>query len=176
MKNWNQWCLLLAVCCLSVQLLTSSPALASIHRYPETENQVMYRSKQSLRDRQDLSWQVILFKRVKLGQVQEIHLRLVGFPGLTEFAHRQPLSLTTPTGKTWLAEDVVDLSLPKNVGEYDVFNILLKIENDIPLELALPLAETKIVELPVPPYVVKEWRKLLDLNEFSYQLSGNLSF
>ncbi|EAW38625.1 DUF3122 domain-containing protein [Lyngbya sp. PCC 8106] len=177
MKSWNQWRLFFAVILfLSLQLLTFSPAWASIHRYPESENQVMYRSKQSLRDRHDLSWQVILFKRIKFGQVNEIHLRLVGFPGLTEFAHRQPLKLTTATGKTWQAEDVVDLSLPRNVGEYDVSDLLLQIENDIPLELALPLAEDQIVELPVPPYIVREWRKLLDLNELSYKLSGNLSF
>lgn len=175
MKSWNQLRLLFAVIlCLSLQLLMSDPALASIHRYPETENQVMYRSKQSLRDRQDLSWQVILFKRIKFGQVNEIHLRLVGFPGLTEFAHREPLQLTTATGQTWQAEDVVDLSLPKNVGEYDVFKILQQIEKDIPLELSLPLVDYEIIKLPVPPYVVKEWRKLLDLNEYSYKISDNL--
>lgn len=175
MKSWNQLCLIFAViCCLSLQFLVSSPAWASIHRYRETENQVMYRSKQSLRDRQDLSWQVVLFKRIKFGQVNEIHLRLVGFPGLTEFAHREPLRLTTSTGTTWQAEDVVDLSLPKNVGEYDIFKILQQIEKDIPLELSLPLVENKTVELPVPPYIVKEWRKLLELNEFTYQLSANL--
>ncbi|MEB3278456.1 MAG: DUF3122 domain-containing protein [Lyngbya sp.] len=175
MKSWNQLCLLFTViCCLSLQLLLSSPALASIHRYPETENQVMYRSKQSLRDRQDLSWQVVLFKRIKFGQVNEIHLRLVGFPGLTEFAHREPLRLTTATGETWLAEDVVDLSLPNNVGEYDVFKILQEIEKDIPLELSLPVVENQKIQLPVPPYIVKEWRKLLELNEFSYQISANL--
>lgn len=175
MKSWNQLRLLfVAILCLSFHLLMSSPALASIHRYPETENQVMYRSKQSLRDRQDLSWQVVLFKRIKFGQVNQIHLRLVGFPDLTEFAHREPLRLTTATGESWQAEDVVDLSLPKNVGEYDLFKIVQQIEKDIPLELSLPLVDNRTVELPVPPYIVKEWRKLLELNEFSYQLSANL--
>ncbi|MDY7022020.1 MAG: DUF3122 domain-containing protein [Cyanobacteriota bacterium] len=166
--------LLTVILCLSLQLLICFPAFASIHRYPETENQVMYRSKQSLRDRHDLSWQVILFKRVKFGQVHEVHLRLVGFPGLTEFVHREALRLTSATGQTWQAEDVVDLSLPKNVGEYDLFQFMLQVENDIPLELDLPLVASQKTTLPVPPYIMKEWRKLLDVDEYSYQLSGDL--
>jgi len=148
---------------LSLYFILGNPApvFASIHRYPEGSDRVMYRSKLSLRDRRDRSWQVILFKRVAFGQVESLHLRLVGFPGGVEVAHRAPLTLTTATGKTWRAEDVVDLSLPPNVGEYDLAPVLLELEGTPAIELSLPLT-TESAEIPAPPFVVREWQQLFD--------------
>lgn len=148
---------------LSLYLLWGNPApvFASIHRYPEGSDHVMYRSKLGLRDRRDRSWQVILFKRMSAGQVENFHLRLVGFPGWVEVVHRAPLTLTTATGKTWRAEDVTDLSLPPNVGEYDLAPVILELEGTPAMELSLPLT-TEAAEIPVPPFVVREWQQLLD--------------
>ena len=152
---------------LGISLVFTMPkiAWASIHPYPESPNQIMYRSKQSLRDTSDLSWQVILFKRVRSGQVKDLHLRLVGFPGLVEVAHADSLKIKTVTDQTWNAADVTDLSLPSNVGEYDLMEMLPQLQKNIPLTLSLSLANHTETQLIVPPFVVKEWRKLLDLTE-----------
>jgi penicillin amidase len=52
------------------------------------------------------SWQVVLFKRVKTGEIKDLHLRLVGFPEKTQFLHPEDLKLTTSTGEVFLAEDL----------------------------------------------------------------------
>lgn len=160
--------------CLFLLFGHSSAVLAAIHRYPEGTNQVMYRSKQSLRDRSGLSWQVVLFKRLKFGQLDTLHLRLVGFPGLVEVAHHKPLDLVGGTGQTWSAKDVTDLSLPNNVAEYDVFEVMTQLEKNTPLQLFLPLKGDQISELLIPPFVVREWQTVLSRDELSDQFSGNL--
>ncbi|MEG4441712.1 DUF3122 domain-containing protein [Microcoleus sp. AT9_B5] len=58
--------------CLYLVLAVSPPALASIHKYPETAETVMFRSVQSLRDTDDKAWQVVLYKRVKSGVVKSL--------------------------------------------------------------------------------------------------------
>ena len=149
--------------CLLLMTGNSAPAFASIHRYPESPTQVMYRSQQSLRDASDKAWQAVLFKRLKLGQVDCVHLRLVGFPGLVELAHPRQLRMTTGTGEVWTAADVgVESSLPPNVGEYDILEVINQLKSNIPLRLDLPLKDERSVELLVPPFAVQEWRSLVN--------------
>lgn len=152
------------LCCL--WLMFVSPALASIHAYPETADRVMWRSLQTLRDEAGHAWQVVLFKWVNRGQVESIHLRLVGFPGAAALQHPRSLQITTGTGKVLEAADVfadslLSPDLATHVGEYDVWDPLQQIQSDSPLRLALPLIEAP-VELPVPPFSVREWRQLVD--------------
>lgn len=142
---------------------TQSPAIASIHTYPEPPTQVMYRSQQSLRDASNRAWQAVLFKRLKSGQVDCMHLRLVGFPGLAELAHPRQLRITTGTGEVGAAADVwVESSLPSNVGEYDIKEMIYQLDSNTPLWLNLPLKNGRSVELLVPPFVVQEWRSLVN--------------
>ena len=154
---------------LSLYLIFSNfqPALASIHTYPESSTQIMYRSRQSLRDLSDRAWQIILYKRIKSGQLITLNLRLVGFPGIIELAHPQKLKITTGTGNIWNAEDIlVDSSFPANVGEYDFLEVMKKLNYDTPLRINIPLQGEKLAELVVPIFAVKEWRKLLDEVDF----------
>lgn len=139
------------------------PAIAAIHKYPESSTQVMYRSQQSLRDAKDQAWQAVLFKRLKLGQVDSVHLRLVGFPGITEVAHPRPLQILVGTGEIWTAADALGESLlPANVGEYDLKQAIAKLDKDVPLRLEIPLKDGQVVELLVPPFAVREWRRLMN--------------
>lgn len=150
--------------CLYLMVDNSKPAMASVHTYPEGSGQVMYRSLQSLRDGSDNAWQAILFKRIKSGQVDDLHLRLVGFPGITELAHPSPLQITTGTEKAWTAVDVlVGSSLPNNVGEYDLLQVMTQLDKNTPLRLSLPLKSQQIVDLLVPPFAVQEWRQVFDM-------------
>jgi Protein of unknown function (DUF3122) len=164
MKKKDFWrkLVIMITFCLCLTIATIPPALASIHKYPETADRVMFRSVQSLRDNDDKAWQVVLYKRVQSGMVKAVNLRLVGFPGI-ELNH--PEALTVAAGKTEIgkADDIWAASdLPVNVGEYDFRSIVMKLENNQPLRLNLPVKGTTDTELLVPPFAVREWRLLLD--------------
>ncbi len=133
-----------------------------VHTYPESSTQVMYRSQQSLRDAQDQAWQAVLFKRTKQDVVDSLHLRLVGFPGRVELNHPKALRMTTGDGEVFIAPDVSD-EAPElvNVGEYDFLEVMSRLEQDPPLRLSLPLRGGRVVDLLVPPFVVREWHQLL---------------
>ncbi|MEG3996531.1 DUF3122 domain-containing protein [Microcoleus sp. SVA1_A1] len=138
--------------------------MASIHKYPETAETVMFRSVQSLRDTEDKAWQVVLYKRVKSGVVKSLNLRLVGFPG-TELQHPIPLKVAAGSREIGKANDIwIESNLPINVGEYDFKSIITKLESNRPLRLNFPVKNQQETELQVPPFAVREWRLLLDGN------------
>jgi len=150
--------------CLYLILAVSPPAFASIHKYPETADRVMFRSVQSLRDTEDKAWQVVLYKRVKSGVVNSLNLRLVGFPG-TELQHPVPLKVAAGKREIGKANDIWSESdLPINVGEYDFKSIITQVESNRPLLLDLPVKNQNETKLLVPPFAVREWRLLLDKN------------
>lgn len=121
----------------------------------------MYRSLQTLRDSDNRAWQVVLFERLQSEQVESLHLRLVGFPGVTELAHPRPLQITTGTEQVWQAPDTLqEGEFAPNVGEYNVLTILNQLDSNTPLRLALPVKQGTI-ELLIPPFVVQEWRQLV---------------
>ena len=164
MKNHNCWRKTLTIIslCLYLILAISPPAFASIHKYPERADRVMFRSVQSLRDTDDRAWQVVLYKRVQSGLVNSFNLRLVGFPG-TELQH--PIALTVAAGDREIgkAKDIWSESdLPINVGEYDFKSIITQLESNQPLRLSLPVKGEKETGLLVPPFGVREWRLLLN--------------
>lgn len=146
---------------LLVGLVLGMPdrALASVHTYPEGGERVLVRSLQTVRDRSDQAWQLVLFKRLEAGQTTSIHLRLVGFPGAVEFRHPAALQVGA-TGHEWLAADLLG-DYPANVGEYDVWEPMSHLMSNAPLQLVLP-TQTPTV-MVVPPFVVKEWRQVTAL-------------
>lgn len=135
-------------------------AHASIHQYPEGTDQVMYRSLQTLRDGRDRAWQLVLFKRIKAGLTQSIHLRLVGFPGLVELEHPRSLCVASNRDKTWQAAELTaGVPVASHIAEYDFLAILRDLDADAPLTLTLPIAGNP-TPLIVPPFVVQEWRRV----------------
>jgi Protein of unknown function (DUF3122) len=164
MKKKDFWrkLVIMITFCLCLTIAHSPLALASIHKYPETDDRVMFRSVQSLRDNDGKAWQVVLYKRVKSGIVTSVNLRLVGFPGI-ELIH--PADLTVVTGKTEIskADDIwAGANLPVNVGEYDFRSIVLKLESNRPLQLNVPVKSRIDTKLLVPPFAVTEWGLLLE--------------
>ncbi|ABG53592.1 conserved hypothetical protein [Trichodesmium erythraeum IMS101] len=154
---------------LSLYLIIFNPqnALASIHKYPESSIQIMYRSQQSLRDISDRAWQAVLYKRIKSGQLKNLNLRLVGFPGMIKLANSQKLQITTGTGKVWKADNVLlDSSFPPNVAEYNFLEVMKNLDYDTPLRLHLSLQDSSIAEIVVPIFAVKEWRQLFEKIDF----------
>lgn len=148
------------ICMLGFLLSFSQPAIASVHTYPEGENRVMFRSLQTLRDQSDRAWQFVLFKRIHAGQVESIHLRVVGFPGSGELEHPADLQIISPQ-HLWTAADVLSAisPFPANVGEYDALDTVTTLTSDAPLRLKLPAAKGNVT-VTVPPFVVKEWRRV----------------
>lgn len=147
------------VLAIFVFLVPAQPALASVHRYDEGVDQVMYRSQQSLRDGKDQAWQAVLFKRRKSGLVETLHLRLVGFPGVVEVDHDRPLRMIASTDH-WQVEPA-NVALPANVGEFDLMPQVSHLDSDSPLRLMVPV-KGGVAELVAPPFVVREWRSVVE--------------
>ena len=150
--------------CLCLQLLLlAPPALASVHVYHERPGQTTLRSQQSLRDRNDRSWQTILFKRYRPDGFDGIYLRLVGFPGVVDIDPQKPLIINTGTALQWQVNPKLDPptpALPNNTNQYDFTPVMENLQKAIPLTLAVSLQGQAPSEIIVPPYAVKEWREL----------------
>jgi hypothetical protein len=149
-------------------LALAEPALASVHTYHEQPGQTTYRSRQSLRDQNDLAWQATVFKRSIDGDLQGVYLRLVGFPGQATVDRRGDLSVQTGTATQWQAPYAIDTqtqTLPENVTQYDFVGVLSQLQQPIPLTLMVPLAGSSPARLVVAPYVVAEWLKIWAMAE-----------
>ncbi|NEQ51666.1 MAG: DUF3122 domain-containing protein [Leptolyngbya sp. SIO3F4] len=159
-----QW-LISALLCIVLSLFGYiPPAQASVHVYHERPDQTTLRSQQSLRDRNDRSWQAILFKRYRADDgVEEMYLRLVGFPGIVDVDPQKPLFINTGTSLQWKAIPKLDQAtptLPSNTNQYDIADVINQLQKSIPLTLAVPLQGKAASEIIVPPYAVQEWREL----------------
>lgn len=142
----------------------SASSVASLHTYQERPGQTTFRSKQSLRDRSDRSWQVIVFKRYQADELQGLYLRLVGFPGIVTLDAQKPLSVATGSSLQWQAPPELDPQtpeLPGNAAQYNMAAPLTELTGDIPLQIDIPLAGGSIAQLVVPPFAVSEWRELV---------------
>lgn len=146
-----------------ITLSPAEPATASIHTYHEQPGQTTLRSRQSLRDQNDLAWQATLFKRYQQDSAPALYLRLVGFPGQVTLDPAANLQIQTGTTLEWSAAPAVDspaLILPDNVAQYRVDHVLSGLRDPIPLTLVLPLRGAAPARLVVAPFVVEEWLQL----------------
>lgn len=143
------------------------PVHAAIRQLEESPGQMVYQSRQTLKDQQGNSWQTIAFKRIRPDGNGNIYLRLVSFPGIAEFDRSRSLILTNSLDKTWIATDVSQqifadaTHLEPNVGQYDLEPILTQLEPTVPLLLKLPTLNSTEIHLNVSPALIKEWRSLL---------------
>jgi len=143
--------------------LAPAPAAALIHAHPDPITATgVVRSLESLRDLDYRSWQVVAYREGPPGGA--LRLRIVGYPG--RMRQEQPTPLLVSSGRfLWELENVTGAS-PKLAGdgraaavEFDLAPLLADLHQNRPLRLELPGV---FGELPVPPYVVGEWRKLPD--------------
>jgi Protein of unknown function (DUF3122) len=157
--------LLAALICVSLLVWSPLPAFATTAQIEESPGQMLYQSRQNLRDQTGKSWQVIAFKRIHPEGSAIISLRLVGFPGAMELDHTQPLTLTTSLGQTLIAKDVSseisqDTPALANVGEYDIQPVLPQLRSEIPLELTLPMVTGSAIKLQIPSTAIQEWQTI----------------
>jgi len=143
-------------------VLSAPPAWALIHAHPDETATGVVRSLESLRDLDYQSWQVVAYREGPPRPEAPITLRIVSYPGRVRLDHPTPL-LVSSGRRLWELADTT-LSSPKLSGdgraaaaEFDLAPLLSDLETNRPLRLVLPGVFT---ELPVPPYVVEEWRSL----------------
>lgn len=163
--------LLLLTMMLSVLLIgwgtiAPSSAFATIRQLEEAPGQIVYQSRQTLRDQTGKSWQAIAFKRVRPDGSYHFYLRLVGFWGTAAIDRSQPLTLTNSMGQVLTATDAssqifTDSSSPEpNVGQYDLQPLLSQLRAELPWRLSLPTLSNKPLILQVPPSVAQEWQSV----------------
>ena len=140
----------------------AAPAQAMLQASPGETGTGLVRSLESLRDLDYQSWQVVAYRSGPPAANASVTLRIVGFPGRVRLDHPTPL-LTRAGLRLWELADIT-LANPKlaadtraAAAEFDLTPLLADLRKDRPLRLELPGV---FVELPVPPYVVAEWRRL----------------
>ena len=151
----------LSLACLLLALVAApGAAWAQLHAHPNETGVPVVRSLESLRDLDYQSWQVVAYREGPPGG--PLRLRIVGFPGRVRLDH--PTSLQVRSGRrqwelvdTTLANPQLARDSRDAAAEFDLEPLLAELQQDRPLRLALPGVFT---ELPVPPYVVQEWRRL----------------
>lgn len=141
--------------------LFAPTAFAVLRQHHEAPGILRYHSQASIKDNTGHAWQVVLYKVRNPGASQDINLRLIGFPGVAEFSHPQPLEIITAQGKLLTASDVYAQNSPApNVGEYKVTKILNQLPTINSLKLDLPLT-TEQSRLTIPQNVIIEWQMLI---------------
>ena len=141
-------------------LLTPGAAIAQVHEHQDENGAPMVRSLESLRDLDYQSWQAVAYRIGKPGN--PVVLRIVGYPGKLRLEH--PALLLVQAGvKEWQLDDItLENSVLASDGreaaaEFALDPLLNDLSNNRPLRLFLPGVFN---ELPVPPYVVGEWREV----------------
>ena len=120
------------------------------------------RSLESLKDLDYQTWQIIVYPRSK--ESKNLILRIVGFPGSLRFDH--PTNLIVNSGRrTWDLKDITKNSkikhetLDDSAAEFDLSILIAELDKNRPLRISLP---GLINDLPIPPYLVSEWRSLAE--------------
>ena len=126
----------------------------------EINSDVLFASSEFLRDLDYETWQLVVYKSpINNGNLT---LRVIGYPGSLRIDH--PLDLKVESGrKEWFLSDKTLLNdeLAKDsrqaAAEFDLEQLIQDISQNRPLRLSL---DGVFSELPVPPFLVKEWRSL----------------
>ncbi|MGJ5675602.1 MAG: DUF3122 domain-containing protein [Nostochopsis sp.] len=152
---------------LGLGFFTAPPAAAVVRQQEEAPGQMLYQSRQTLRDEHGKIWQAIAFKRVRPDGNTNLYLRLVGFPGAVVLDHSQPLTLASSLGEKLTAPDIsrqifTDTAPEPHIGQYDLQPIVSQLQPEIPLILELPTVKGSTVKLPVPFSMVQEWQSVAD--------------
>ena len=126
----------------------------------EINGELINASSEFLRDLDFETWQLVAYKSPLLED--KLILRVIGYPGNLRIDH--PTGLSVESGrKQWLLEDKTLLNVElandgrQAAAEFELDEFIQNIDKNRPLRLSL---SGVFSELPVPPFVVKEWRSL----------------
>ena len=126
----------------------------------EINGELLNASSEFLRDLDFETWQLVAYKSPLFEN--KLILRVIGYPGNLRIDH--PTDLKVDSGrKEWFLSDTTLLNLElandarQAAAEFDLDELINNIDKNRPLRLSL---SGVFSELPVPPFVVKEWRSL----------------
>ena len=126
----------------------------------EINGELINASSEFLRDLDFETWQLVAYKSPFFED--KLILRVIGYPGNLRIDH--PTSLQVDSGrKQWFLTDKTLLNVElandgrQAAAEFDLDELINSIDKNRPLRLSL---SGVFSELPVPPFVVKEWRSL----------------
>ena len=126
----------------------------------EINGELINASSEFLRDLDFETWQLVAYKSPLFED--KLILRVIGYPGNLRIDH--PTGLNVESGrKKWTLDDktLLNVALANDgrqaAAEFDLDQLIQNIDKNRPLRLSLPGVFS---ELPVPPFVVKEWRSL----------------
>ena len=127
----------------------------------ELNGELMNASSEFLRDLDFETWQLVAYKSPFFED--KLILRVIGYPGNLRIDH--PTNLQVNSGrKQWSLNDKTLLNIElandgrQAAAEFDLDELINNIDKNRPLRLSL---SGVFSELPVPPFVVKEWRSLI---------------
>ena len=142
--------------CLVVSPLKVNAEIAET----EINGELINASSDFLRDLDFETWQLVAYKSPFFEE--KLILRVIGYPGNLRIDH--PTNLQVDSGrKQWLLNDKTLLNAElandgrQAAAEFDLNELINNIDKNRPLRLSL---SGVFSELPVPPFVVKEWRSL----------------
>ena len=127
----------------------------------EINGELINASSEFLRDLDFETWQLVAYRSSLFED--KLILRVIGYPGSLRIDH--PTSLKVDSGrKQWLLSDKTLLNVElandgrQAAAEFDLNELVNNIDKNRPLRLSL---SGIFSDLPVPPFVVKEWRSLI---------------
>ena len=159
-KLINEFSAKIFICLVIVTLLF--PPIKAYAEVAETEinGGLINASTEFLRDLDYETWQLVAYKSPNNNE--KLVLRVIGYPGNLRIDH--PLPLDVESGrKKWKLDDITLLNTElaedsrQAAAEFDLESLLQDISQNRPLRLSL---QGVFSELPVPPFLVKEWRTL----------------
>ncbi|KGG16306.1 hypothetical protein EV07_1475 [Prochlorococcus sp. MIT 0603] len=153
--------LLFLLISISCYLIPPKALEAKLELFENINGNEVQRSLESLRDLDDQTWQLVVYPQT--GHEDNLVLRIVGFTGSLRLNHPEKLHLKSGL-KSWDLKDIT-LSNPQlandnrdAAAEFLLSPFLQELNNNRPLRLSLVGGFN---DLPVPPYVVNEWRSML---------------
>lgn len=162
--RWLGWLIALL---LGIGWLGANAVDAAVLYTADSSGAVLVQSRWSLRDTDRHSWQVIVFKQVQPdGREADLVLRLVGFPGVVELAHPQPIAFVDLRGQSQVATDrseQISAHVPPHVGQYDLQSVLLQLPFER-LQLEMPLLNSAGASIRISPAMLEEWQKIAALH------------
>jgi len=159
-KLVNEFIAKFLICLVTIPLLFNPSISYAEVAETQINGGLINASTEFLRDLDYETWQLVAYKSPN--NDEKLVLRVIGYPGNLRIDH--PLSLDVESGrKKWKLDDItlqnVELAEDSRqaAAEFDLENLLEDISQNRPLRLSL---QGVFSELPVPPFLVKEWRAL----------------
>ena len=159
-KLINKYLAKILICLIIVPLLSTPVECYAEIAETQINGSLINASTEFLRDLDYETWQLVAYKSPN--NDEKLILRVIGYPGNLRIDH--PLSLDVESGrKKWKLDDITLLNTElaedsrQAAAEFDLENLLQDISQNRPLRLSL---QGVFSELPVPPFLVKEWRSL----------------